>query len=365
MNLQEQREIFRALAEGDHPPGSALVTIVRTSGSTYRRAGARLLVGEDGPLLGNLSGGCLEDEICDACRRVVQSGRPVTATYDLSSDDEAIWGWGLGCNGAMEVYIEPASAAHAAARAVMEALNSGRAITMLTAISSSDGVAIGTRIVMSSDGVCLARSGSDAFDLDDARSLIDPDARNTTIQVAGVEVSVERIVPQPRVVIVGGGHDAVPLSSSCSSSGFDVIVIDDRAELLTRHRFPAADEFVPAEDLDYLLQRPTEAFTGMVVMSHNYLKDLDYLARLIPYCPHYLGVLGPRSRLDRLLAELVKRGIEPPPSLDLRGPAGLDLGAEGPEEIAVAITAEILAAYHGRRGGPLKERDAPIHGDAG
>lgn len=365
MNLREQQEIFRALAEGDHPPGSALATIVRTTGSTYRRAGARLLVGPEGPLLGNLSGGCLEDEISDACRRVVQINRPITVTYDLSSDDEAIWGWGLGCNGAMEVFIEPASAAHAAAQAVMVALNSGRAVTMLTAISSSDDVAIGTRVLMSSDGTRMVGSGSDAFQPDDIQGLIDPDAQVPIIEVAGVDVSVERIAPQPRVVIVGAGHDAIPLSSSCSSSGFDVIVIDDRTELLSQDRFPAADELAPAQDLVDRLRRSTEAFTAVIVMTHNYLKDLDYLATLIAYCPEYLGVLGPRARLDRLLAELAKRGVEPTPDLDLRGPAGLDLGAEGPEEIAVAITAEILAAYHGRSGGPLKEREGPIHGDAG
>lgn len=359
MNLREQQEILRTVAAADHPNQTALATIVRTRGSTYRGAGARLLVGPDGPLLGNLSGGCLEDEIADACRRVLENGHPEIITYDLSSEDEAIWGWGLGCNGVMDVLIEPVYAVRSVARAMVDALSSGRVITLVTALSSSKGIDRGSHVVLDAGGSVIVSSESDRFDslVADRSSLMTGGIQTLSF----VEVSVERIAPQPRVWIFGAGHDAIPLSAAGAAAGFAVSVIDDRAHLLSSDRFPDAHRLILAAEVGPALDEYLDTFHAAVLMTHNYLKDLGYLEHLVNAPIDHLALLGPRARAEKLLGDLNEKGIDVPPGLEIRGPAGLDIGADGPEEIAVAIVAGLLAAYHGRGGGPLSKREGPIH----
>jgi xanthine dehydrogenase accessory factor len=174
---------------------------------------------------------------------------------------------------------------------------------------------------------------------------------------------VEVLEPPPRVLVCGAGHDAISLVRHAASLGWRVTVADDREAFLTRERFPGAADFVHTEPEKVAESASVDRRTHAVVMTHNFLRDLGYLRSLLGTGVAYMGMLGPRDRLDRLLENLAREGVRPSED-DLRkihGPAGLDLGAEGPEEIAAAIVAEILAVRRGRAAGFLRDRTGPIH----
>jgi xanthine dehydrogenase accessory factor len=178
-----------------------------------------------------------------------------------------------------------------------------------------------------------------------------------------VRAFVEVLEPPPRVLVCGAGHDAIPLARHAASLGWRVTVADDREAFLTSERFPEASDLVHTQPESVADTAGVDQRTHAVVMSHNFLRDLGYLRSLLGTEVAYIGMLGPGDRLDRLLEALAREGVRPGED-DLRkihGPAGLDLGAEGPEEIAAAIVSEILAVRRGRAAGFLRDRTGPIH----
>jgi xanthine dehydrogenase accessory factor len=179
----------------------------------------------------------------------------------------------------------------------------------------------------------------------------------------GTKLFVEALVPPIRLLVCGAGHDAIPLVRYAADLGWRVEVIDDRDAFLKPGRFPGASRFVKSEPLEAAREAGVDDRTYVAVMSHNFLRDKDYLRSFVGTPAAYIGMLGPAARLDRLLAELRREGYHPDPS-DLavvHGPAGLDLGGDGPTDVAWAILAEIMAVRNGRRGGFLRDRKGPIH----
>lgn len=339
--MSELTQILDAVEErAARGEAMALATIVATRGSTYRRAGARLLVPAEGDPIGNISGGCLEGDVARIGREVMAEGRPRTVSFDLTAEDDAVWGYGLGCNGSFELYVEPTAGAVEAARALRAAL-AGDPTVLSTVIQ---GPRIGTRW-SGTDGVAGA-------------ALRDGTPR--VVDEAGERIFQEPMLPPPRLVVCAAGHDAIPLVRQAAELGWRVTVADVRRRLLNRERFPGAADFVDADpERAAEVLRPDER-TAVVLMSHNYLRDLAYLRSFLeadaPLA--YLGALGPRGRTEQMLAEIGR-----PEAIErIHAPAGLDIGAEGPEEVARAIVAEILAVLRGRSGGPLRERSGPIHG---
>lgn len=347
----------------------ALATIVAVRGSTYRRPGARLLVPEEGAPIGNISGGCLEGDVADMARLVMEEGRARLAGWDLTADDDAVWGLGLGCNGAIEVFIEPADRAVEAARALRTALEEERPISLVTVIGSTepDAIAPGARLIVMPDGAVegsLGRSDVDAEAIAAARELLTTERSEIRTLAEGIRAFVEILDPPLRLVICGAGHDAVPLVRAASLLGWNVTVVDDRPAFLNRERFPEAHGFAPVVDPSEVAEAVTvDARTFVVVMTHAFLRDKAYLRRLLTTDARYVAMLGPAARTQRLLMELEEEGtpITEEGRSRIHGPAGLDLGAEGPEEIAQAIIGEIVAVRRGRDGGFLKERPTPIH----
>ena len=347
----------------------ALATIVAVRGSTYRRPGARLLVPEEGAPIGNISGGCLEGDVADMARLVMEEGRARLAGWDLTADDDAVWGLGLGCNGAIEVFIEPADRAVEAARALRTALEEERPISLVTVIESTEPEAIapGARLIVMPDGAVegsLGRSDVDAEAIATARELLTTERSEIRTVAEGVRAFVEILDPPLRLVICGAGHDAVPLVRATSLLGWNVTVVDDRPAFLNRERFPEAHGFASVDDPSEVAEAITvDARTFVVVMTHNFLRDKAYLRGLLMTDARYVAMLGPAARTQRLLMELEEEGtpITEERRSRIHGPAGLDLGAEGPEEIAQAIIGEIVAVRRGRDGGFLKERPTPIH----
>jgi len=346
----------------------ALATVVAVRGSTYRRPGARLLVPEEGELIGNISGGCLEADVADVARVVMSEGVARIVAFDLTADDDAVWGWGLGCNGAIELFVEPADRAAEVAAALRMALEEERPIAMVTVLEPrTTGVEQGDRILVRSDGSVARSLGDERLDAEArgvALELLAAERSEVRELAGGDRVFVEVLEPPLRLVICGAGHDAAPLVHAAAAQGWNAIVVDDRAMFLTRERFPEAAGFVHVERPDEVGKlAPIDARTFVVVMTHRFLNDKEYLRSLLGTRARMISMLGPYARTRRILAELGEEGVEVADA-DLErihGPAGLDLGAEGPEEIAAAIVAEIVAVRRGRRGGFLRERPTPIH----
>jgi xanthine dehydrogenase accessory factor len=347
----------------------ALATIVAVRGSTYRRPGARLLVPEEGAPVGNISGGCLEGDVADMARIVMEEGRARLAGWDLTADDDAAWGLGLGCNGAIEVFIEPADRAADVAQALRTALQEERPICVVTVLESDapDRVAPGARLVVRPGGDVEGSLGDGELDAEATRAadeLLDADRSEIRTFAHGIRSFVEVLEPPLRLVICGAGHDAIPMVRAASAVGWNAVVVDDRPAFLTHERFPGAHAFVHVEDpADVAKSAAIDARTFVVVMTHNFLRDKEYLRSLLTTDAAYIAMLGPAARTQRLLMELADEGVAITNRIreHLHGPAGLDLGAEGPEEIAQAIVAEIVAVKRGRDGGFLKVRPGPIH----
>jgi xanthine/CO dehydrogenase XdhC/CoxF family maturation factor len=348
----------------------ALTTIVAVSGSTYRRPGARLLVPEEGELVGNISGGCLENDVADLAKIVMREGVARIVSFDLTADDDAVWGWGLGCNGAFELFVEPADKAAEVAGALRMALEEERPISMVTVLDSDvPGVEQGNRILVKPDGVVERSLGDESLDRvarEVALELLEAERSEVrTLPGRGqTRAFVEVLEPPLRLLICGAGHDAAPLVEAAANLGWSPVVVDDRPEFLNRERFPKAADLVLVERPDKVAEvAPVDARTHVVVMTHNFLRDKDYVRSLLSSPARFIAMLGPAVRTERLLTELREEGVDisEDDRARIRGPAGLDLGAEGAEEIAAAIVAEIVAVKRGRGAGFLKDRSGPIH----
>lgn len=353
----------------------ALATIVAVRGSTYRRPGARLLVPETGELIGNISGGCLEGDVQQLAVDIMAGGKARLVDFDLTADDEAVWGWGLGCNGAVELYIEPPDKAVEVAGDLRRALEEEREIAVVTVLEGDvEGVERGSRLLVHPDGRRERTLGNGAADDAAAAAALAALERETSVkediavgpegEAGTMTAFVEVLEPSPRLVICGAGHDAIPVARYAKELGWRTVVIDDRERFLNEERFGPGIEFIA-------LERPVEAAaragadrrTYVLVMSHNYLRDKDYIASFLGTDVAYIGSLGPRKRLDSVITDLAKEGVEVSDE-DLGkifAPAGLDVGAEGPEEVAWAIMAELLAVRSDRKAGFLRDRKGHIH----
>jgi xanthine dehydrogenase accessory factor len=312
-------------------PGGVLATLVAVEGSSYRRPGARMWI-EPGRRLGSLSGGCLEEDVILRARAVAASGRVELAIYDTQADDDVLWGVGLGCHGIVRILLEPVAPRPDWAVALADALRTGRR-TELDVGWRGPAERLGTR---------LGTGGGDA---------------------PADGIFRESILPPTSLAIFGAGDDAQPLARFAAELGWRVTVADPRPAFPTEARFPNAAALVlgPAEELVARALPPAGSLA--VVMTHHYLHDRPLLRHLLPLPLAYLGLLGPRARAERILADLSAEGLCL--AADMKGrlhaPVGLDLGAEAPEGVALSIIAEMSAALAGRDGQPLRDRTKPIH----
>jgi len=337
----------------------ALATVVAVRGSTYRQLGARQLVAEDGYSVGTVSGGCLDQDLHRVVEEVLSADAPRLVEFDLTADDEAIWGWGIGCNGATELLVVPPGDA----REWAEQVTSSRTLWRPLAVVHELFGPRFAKLYVRADGV-HAGSLSDASLEPQAVSMANEAIAEGSSHITapqGRRMMVESLGAPSRLLICGAGHDADPLAHYAAELGFEVVVSDEREALLTHDRFPAA-RLAPTLASILGSKIDLDRRTYAVVMSHNYLRDLDYLRSLLGTDVSYIGALGPGARLERLIADLEESG-SPPSTGDLAkmyGPAGLDIGAEGPKEIAWAIMAEILAVRRRQSGGYLRDRKGPV-----
>lgn len=328
---------------------AVLATLMRVAGSAYRGPGARMVVLPDGTSVGAISGGCLEKDVAAHAERVQTSGKAVAVEYDLTRDDDAPWGLGMGCAAKLDVLLEPVAAGRAPAHLeFMEAVMRDRVpAAVATLFRAPEGAgSVGARLVVRADGDAIGDlvggelGGSVTTDAERVMREERSDAVEYRTAGGVAEVLIE-YVPRPiALVVCGDGNDTGPLAQLGLELGWQVRIVtkDDPVGVLDDR-------------------------TAAVVMTHNYPRDAVLLETLLKSHTRYIGLLGPRSRTERLLGELKQRGEEPNlvQLAKLHAPAGLDLGAETPGEIALSIAGEIRAVMGGRAGGMLRERKGPIH----
>jgi xanthine dehydrogenase accessory factor len=303
--MKELQQIIQRVA--DNPTRSwALATLVQTEGSTYRKPGARLLIDSDGAALGVLSGGCLEEEIGRLGQKVITNGTPMLLSFDTNRL--------YGCDGQLKILIEPLPAAEP----------NGNLITKIGRL-------------LKDREVCRIRTCFDGNTL--GSELLPPDV--LLAERRGILIDT---VPLPiRLLLFGTGPEIEPITQLAGNLGWVIECFGHPSEL--------AADFRP------------DAQTAALVMNHNFGRDLLALDRLLPLPLRYIGLLGPRKRYAELLARLSEyRPLDfEAGTRNLYAPAGLDIGSEAPEEIALAIASEVAAVLSSRHGGFLRERKSDIH----
>ncbi len=295
--MRDLKPIVAAFERG--AAAAVLATAVRTRGSTYRKAGARLLVGADGATTGSLSSGCLEDEVAGIARRVLRTGVAELHEFDLRPR--------FGCNGSIEILLERLAVGNVFVSAVRGALDSRRALRVATRFAGAESL-----------GSFVPGTG---FRGDDA-------------------IFSQTLEPVIQLVLVGDGHDAIALHRVAAAIGWDVEVVDQAAAI------PVLD-----------------SRSAVVVKAHKLGRDFAALRALLAQAIPYVGLMGPVRRKRELLTMLYEEGaLSPNASLThLFGPSGLDLGSETPAEIALSICAEIQAVMAGHAAGSLRDKPAAIH----
>jgi xanthine dehydrogenase accessory factor len=313
---KELRDILALIRSGETP--LAMATLLRVEGSSYRRPGSRLLTDGEQVLRGSLSGGCLEGEILARAKEVLLDGSPRLLRYDLRGEADLVWGSGSGCEGVLDILVER--------------LDPDMPPQWLLWLEE---------VVHLRRSLRLATSLEDGFR---RRRLLEKEPPQG-------DEALETIHPPISLWILGASDDSRPLVRLAKELGWTVGLLDHRPAFAQAERFPEADRVLSGHPAQRIPELGLDAWSAVVIMTHNYLKDLEAMRFLSASGAGYLGLMGSRARSAKMLAELAAEGIHA--GHQLHSPVGLDLGAEGPETIALAILAEIQATFQGRPGGPL------------
>lgn len=362
---------YRELARNE--TSAVLATVVKVQGSTYRRPGARMLISEKGETVGLISGGCLDTDLLERARNVIGSNTPVTVTFDTTSPTDLVFGLGLGCTGVAHVLLEPLQPIRANMTLDFISDCTRKQVPgILVSIFRVEGEAkapLGSHLMLYAHG----RIEEDIKNptlvnalLEDARSALAEEktfVKKYQLTEGHVEALIEAITPPIPLLIFGAGPDALPLARLAKQLGWHTTILDKRPAFADPKRFPEADKVLHAraEDISSRIHLDSRSIT--IIMTHNYESDLALLKLLLPSPVRYIGLLGPTKKRDLLLQKLREEGFEPTNEqlARLYNPVGLDVGAETPEEIALAIAAEIQSFLTGHSGGFLRDRLGPIH----
>ena len=372
LTMNELQTILKAFDESKNSgETSFLATVVNTKGSTYRRPGAKMLMTNTGRIIGAISGGCLENDVYQYTQQM-HSGKPILVTYDNTADEDIVWGFGLGCNGVVQVLIEPLNGESELNPIVFisECFNKQQrgVIATIYSVENALNIKVGSRLMLNDDGSVttdIKEANLTALLIQDAKiALKNKHSTVNKYQLSGtVEVFVEVIQPATPLIIFGANRDAIPVVKFAASLGWDVTIVDCRSDEATLQRLAIASKIILTRREVIHKQVSVDENTIAVVMTHNYLDDLEILKTLLPSPIPYLGILGPKQRTEKLLQDLHAQGISYSNEQlqKLYAPVGLDIGADTPEQIALSIIAEIQTVIAKRDGGFLRNRIQPIH----
>jgi xanthine dehydrogenase accessory factor len=347
-----------------------LATVVDVEGSAYRRPGAKMILPEAGEGIGHITAGCLEDEVQRIAADVLADGTPRLERYDLMEGDDDVWGLGVGCNGIIDILLEPLDESYGPA---VDAFEAGSRVAVMTVLEGD--VPQGSRAYYDPEGDGVESVGAESFPtavadaLREAASTLALRGRADTVsvEVDGTEyrVFVDGVRAPPKLVVFGSGHDVGPIAELASKNGFRTTVVGFRGSVDLESRFPDADATAtttPARlrenlDIDFDDQ------TYVVVASHNFVDDRLAVEELLETEAPYVGLMGPHERFEEMLGAFRDEGTEfDAAQLDrVYTPIGLDLGGGEPYQIATSIVSEAMAVHNDCEPGHLRERSGHIH----
>lgn len=374
--MKEQQLIFERYLSLKTEGGQAiLATVVDVKGSSYRLPGARMLIDEQGRSIGTVSGGCLENDVLTRAKQVLKTGKPTLLTYDTTQTEDSIFGFQMGCRGVIRVLLE-AARDNQSLEFLLDCFEKRvvGAIAILIDAPKDFPIATGAKIFARSNE--NADATLDASDFQTIKSenflenvcadLLEALSENRTgakiyeTDTGALEFFIETVVPPVTLLLFGAGYDALPVVDFAKNLGWRVAVIDHRSGWANVERFPTADEIIVARAEDLAEKLFQDKNSVAVLMTHNYNQDRGILPRLLNSSVKYIGALGPKKRTAMLLGE-IGGNFSGQQLARLHAPIGLDVGAETPEEIALAIVAEIRTVLANRTGGFLRERSGGIH----
>ena len=370
--MKEIRDIIKAFDEAQKlGKQTALATVVHVEGSSYRRPGARMLIEDDGQLTGAISGGCLEGDALRKALLVMTEKRSRLVTYDTMDDDDAKFGVGLGCNGIIQVLIEPIDISNPDNPIqYLKKVNEKRqtaALVTLFSLQDRKGPQYGTCLLLKEDGGLVQHVPvlKEVLHADANEVLINQSSsfKNYTSDDHNITAFIEVIKPPVSIIIIGAGNDVVPLVNMADILGWETTVVDGRANYAKQERFVSACQVLVAKPENVLEQITIDEHTVFLLMTHNYNYDMAMLRQLLGKTVTYIGMLGPKKKRERILNELKDEGsnfTEQQLSV-LHSPVGLDIGAETSEEIALSILAEIKAMFANKDVQSLRKIKEVIH----
>lgn len=360
---KDLREQLRSLRQAGRD--AAVVTVADVEGSAYRRPGAKMLVPADGDAVGAVTAGCLEDPVVDLAEEVLTTGQPRIEVFDLVETDDS-WGLGLGCNGVIDLLVEPLDASMDRPLAM---LAGGDPATVVTLVEGSGDLSIGSRTVVRADGTRETVPDREPLSPDlleavgDTVDRIHGTGKTRTVDVGSGTVLIDSLQPVSELLLFGSQNDLPPLARLAADVGFSVTVHSPRGGV-DGSTFPHADTVTTGHPTTVADSVATDQHTYAVVMSHNLVDDRLAVETLLSETEvPYVGLMGPRKRFEELRDSMAEDGAELPQSaLDrLSTPVGLDIGGGEPLEIALSIIGEVLAVSNDRAGGRLRDRNGPIH----
>lgn len=343
-----------------------IATVVHTEGHAYRRAGARVLLKNGRKIFGTVSGGCLEEGIADDANRMGAGVRAKRVDYDSRAPGDLIWGTATGCGGLVSILLQRWDTRTADLfRWIDERLSARRPVLLASVINKGD-PQLGQQIAMDTSGEILSQVNSipiqAAVMSRTAELLSESNERSNRYQhrtcVAGrAELLLEYVPPPTSLVIIGAGDDARPVVDCAKRLGWSVTVIDHRPAYVDRKRLPLADHLLLTKPDSYLELLHPDPWTVAVVMTHNWRQDATAVAALARFDLPYVGIIGNAVRTETILATLAARnGSRAGMKASFYYPAGLDIGAQTPDEIALSLVAEIQAVLSSRQGASLKRQ---------
>ena len=373
-DMKEIREIIKAfdiaVAAGKR---TALASVVLLDGSSYRRPGARLLIDDEGQITGAISGGCLEGDALRKALLVIAQQNAKLVTYDTTDEEDMSFGIQLGCAGIIRVLFEPIdiqSSAHPVN--LLKKVITQRQKAVLVTLFSIDPTSkqqMGTCLLLEENGQftgTIPLAYVEKMVMYEARKVLASEAslfKNFEFEGQTITAFFEFLQPAISLVVVGAGNDAIPVVNIANEMGWEARVVDGRNTHAKPERFTSACQVLVSKPEHVLHHLQIDAQTVFVLMTHNYNYDLAMLQALLERKVSYIGVLGPRKKLDRMLVELADKGMQITAEQlkTIYGPVGLEIGAETAEEIALSIIAEIQSVFSGKKGSSLRDSKNYIH----
>jgi xanthine dehydrogenase accessory factor len=338
----------------------AVATLVNTRGTTPRKEGAKMLVGEGGRVLGSVTiGGCVDAQVIEEAAEVLGQNTP--RLLELNLGDEEAWEIGLTCGGTIEVFVEPVTLGRTDEptlayfeRARGHAEQGGRAVI----VTRLDPPHNGAKLLLFDHGGQEGTLGDGFLDqrfAEEARQALAA-GKSRTLFLENVRAFAEVFTPPSTLVIVGASHVAMPLTALAKTLGFRTIVIDGRPRFATKERFPDVDDLRIGVPSELVQQVPLIPTTALVLVAHDYKYDLPVLKHALGTPVGYIGLLGSTRRGAAILNLLREDGVAEEALLRVRVPIGLDLGAQSAPEIALSILGEALATHRHATGLPISEK---------